>query len=73
MHLHRFLLRELGNWENQEKQPHPRGHPDQPDTALKFALFVTNNENQLGFAANVVYCPSTLTATLRRFLPMLPQ
>jgi len=42
------------------------GHPRdtrQPDAALKFALFVTNNENQLGFAKAAMFyrhSPSTL-------------
>jgi len=41
---------------------------------LKFALFVTNNENQLGFAKAAMFyrlSKHSLTATLRRFLPML--
>jgi len=33
---------------------------DQPDTALKFALFVTNNENQLGFFTKLRIPFSTL-------------
>jgi putative chitobiose transport system substrate-binding protein len=35
---------------------------DQPDAALKFALFVTNNENQLGFAKAANVLPSTVAA-----------
>ena len=33
---------------------------DQPDAALKFALFVTNNENQLSFAKAANVLPSTV-------------
>ena len=35
---------------------------DQPDAALKFALFVTNNENQLAFAKAANVLPSTIQA-----------
>lgn len=35
---------------------------DQPDAALKFALFVTNNENQLAFAKAANVLPSTVLA-----------
>lgn len=35
---------------------------DQPDAALKFALFVTNNENQLSFAKAANVLPSTIAA-----------
>lgn len=35
---------------------------DQPDLALKFALFVTNNENQLAFAKAANVLPSTTDA-----------
>jgi putative chitobiose transport system substrate-binding protein len=35
---------------------------DQPDAALKFALFVTNNENQLSFAKAANVLPSTQAA-----------
>lgn len=35
---------------------------DQPDAALKFALFVTNNENQLAFAKAANVLPSTVSA-----------
>jgi len=35
---------------------------DQPDAALKFALFVTNNENQLAFAKAANVLPSTKEA-----------
>jgi putative chitobiose transport system substrate-binding protein len=35
---------------------------DQPDAALKFALFVTNNENQLAFAKAANVLPSTQEA-----------
>ena len=35
---------------------------DQPDAALKFALFVTNNENQLAFAKAANVLPSTTDA-----------
>lgn len=35
---------------------------DQPDAALKFALFVTNNENQLAFAKAANVLPSTVQA-----------
>lgn len=35
---------------------------DQPDAALKFALFVTNNENQLTFAKAANVLPSTAEA-----------
>lgn len=35
---------------------------DQPDAALKFALFVTNNENQLAFAKAANVLPSTTAA-----------
>ncbi|MCY7321255.1 MAG: sugar ABC transporter substrate-binding protein [Phormidesmis sp. CAN_BIN36] len=36
---------------------------DQPDAALKFALFVTNNENQLAFAKAANVLPSTIKAS----------
>jgi putative chitobiose transport system substrate-binding protein len=35
---------------------------DQPDAALKFALFVTNNDNQLTFAKAANVLPSTVAA-----------
>lgn len=35
---------------------------DQPDLAVEFALFVTNNENQLAFAKAANVLPSTLAA-----------
>lgn len=35
---------------------------DQPEAALKFALFVTNNENQLSFAKAANVLPSTIAA-----------
>lgn len=35
---------------------------DQPDAALKFALFVTNNDNQLAFAKAANVLPSTVAA-----------
>lgn len=35
---------------------------DQPDAALKFALFVTNNNNQLSFAKAANVLPSTVAA-----------
>jgi len=35
---------------------------DQPDAALKFALFVTNTENQLAFAKRANVLPSTIQA-----------
>lgn len=35
---------------------------DQPDAALKFALFVTNNDNQLAFAKAANVLPSTVSA-----------
>ena len=35
---------------------------DQPQAALKFALFVTNNENQLAFAKAASVLPSTVQA-----------
>lgn len=36
---------------------------DQPDAALKFALFVTNNDNQLSFAKAANVLPSTVKAS----------
>ncbi len=43
---------------------------DQPDVALKFALFVTNTENQLAFAKEANVLPSTIEGLkeYRRFL-----
>jgi putative chitobiose transport system substrate-binding protein len=35
---------------------------DQPDAAVKFAMYVTNNQNQLGFAKEANVLPSTLKA-----------
>ena len=43
---------------------------DKPDVALKFALFVTNTENQLAFAKQANVLPSTIESLneYRRFL-----
>lgn len=44
---------------------------DQPDAALKFALFVTNNENQLAFAKAANVLPSTVTALQDRYFTQI--
>lgn len=44
---------------------------DQPDTALKFALFVTNNENQLAFAKAANVLPSTVQALSNSYFETL--
>ncbi|MCY7277359.1 MAG: extracellular solute-binding protein, partial [Phormidesmis sp. CAN_BIN44] len=45
---------------------------DQPDAALKFALFVTNNENQLAFAKAANVLPSTIQASQDSYFTMTP-
>lgn len=45
---------------------------DQPDAALKFALFVTNNDNQLSFAKAADVLPSTQAALADPFFTTLP-
>ncbi|NJO51842.1 MAG: sugar ABC transporter substrate-binding protein [Leptolyngbyaceae cyanobacterium RM2_2_4] len=45
---------------------------DQPDAALKFALFVTNNENQLTFAKAANVLPSTVEALKDGYFTDLP-
>ena len=44
----------------------------QPDAALKFALFVTNNENQLGFAKAANVLPSNVQALSDSYFKTLP-
>ena len=45
---------------------------DQPDAALKFALFVTNNQNQLAFAKAANVLPSTGKALQDPYFSQLP-
>ncbi|HEY9699348.1 MAG TPA: sugar ABC transporter substrate-binding protein [Trichocoleus sp.] len=45
---------------------------DQPDAALKFALFVTNNENQLAFAKAANVLPSTVGALKDSYFTSIP-
>lgn len=45
---------------------------DQPDAALKFALFVTNNDNQLSFAKAANVLPSTTAALADPHFTNLP-
>ena len=45
---------------------------DQPDAALKFALFVTNNENQLAFAKAANVLPSTIKAAQDSYFTTTP-
>jgi putative chitobiose transport system substrate-binding protein len=45
---------------------------DQPEAAVKFALFVSNNENQLGFAKAANVLPSTLAALQDPYFSQLP-
>ncbi len=45
---------------------------DQPDAALKFALFVTNNENQLVFAKAANVLPSTIQASQDSYFTATP-
>lgn len=44
---------------------------EQPDAALKFALFVTNNQNQLAFAKAANVIPSTVQALSDRYFETL--
>ncbi|OHY43187.1 ABC transporter substrate-binding protein [Cylindrospermopsis raciborskii CS-508] len=43
-----------------------------PDAALKFALFVTNDDNQLGFAKAANVLPSTVRALSNRYFREVP-
>lgn len=45
---------------------------DRPDAALKFALFVTNDENQLAFAKAANVLPSTVKALQDSYFKTLP-
>ncbi len=45
---------------------------DQPDAALKFALFVSNNENQLAFAKAANVLPSTVAALEDSYFKTVP-
>ncbi|MGI0495116.1 ABC transporter substrate-binding protein [Alkalinema pantanalense CENA528] len=45
---------------------------DQPEAALKFALFVTNNENQLAFAKAANVLPSTQAALQDPYFSQVP-
>lgn len=45
---------------------------DQPEAALKFALFVTNNENQLSFAKAANVLPSTIKASQDSYFAAAP-
>ena len=45
---------------------------DQPDAALKFALFVTNDENQLSFAKAANVLPSTVKALSDSYFKTVP-
>jgi putative chitobiose transport system substrate-binding protein len=49
----------------------PRETP-QPDAAVRFALFVTNNQNQLSFAQAANVLPSTLAALADPYFTQLP-
>ncbi|BAS59068.1 family 1 extracellular solute-binding protein [Leptolyngbya boryana NIES-2135] len=46
---------------------------DQPDAALKFALFLTNNANQLEFAKAANVLPSTVKAAEDPYFTKLPE
>lgn len=45
---------------------------DQPDAALKFALFLTNDENQLAFAKAANVLPSTVAALNDNYFTNIP-
>lgn len=45
---------------------------DQPDAALKFALFVTNDQNQLAFAKSGNVLPSTVAALKDSYFTQVP-
>lgn len=45
---------------------------DQPEAALKFALFVTNNDNQLAFAKAANVLPSTVKALDDSYFTQIP-
>jgi putative chitobiose transport system substrate-binding protein len=45
---------------------------EQPEAALKFAFFVTNNENQLAFAKAAEVLPSTVQALSNSYFKTLP-
>jgi len=45
---------------------------DQPDAALKFALYVTNNQNQLAFAKAANVLPSTVAALSDDYFQSIP-
>ncbi len=45
---------------------------DQPDAALKFALFVANNDNQLAFAKAANVLPSTIKAASDSYFTAMP-
>lgn len=45
---------------------------DQPEAALKFALFVTNNQNQLAFAKAAEVLPSTVQSLSDSYFKTLP-
>ncbi|MGG6266194.1 ABC transporter substrate-binding protein [Leptolyngbya sp. AN03gr2] len=45
---------------------------DQPDAAVKFALFLTNNENQLAFAKAANVLPSTIQAAKDAYFTTAP-
>jgi putative chitobiose transport system substrate-binding protein len=45
---------------------------DRPDAALKFALFVTNDQNQLSFAKAANVLPSTIKASEDRYFTNIP-
>lgn len=49
----------------------PKG-TDQPDAALKFALFLTNNENQLAFAKAANVLPSTIQSAKDAYFTTAP-
>lgn len=46
---------------------------DQPDAAVKFALFLTNNANQLEFAKAANVLPSTIQAAQDRYFTAVPE
>ncbi|BAU14304.1 extracellular solute-binding protein family 1 [Leptolyngbya sp. NIES-3755] len=46
---------------------------DQPDAAVKFALFLTNNENQLAFAKAANVLPSTIQAAKDAYFTTAPK
>lgn len=45
---------------------------DQPDSALKFALYLTNNDNQLAFAKAANVLPSTVKASQNSYFTNAP-